>query len=98
MDKFKKTLMEFNITSSELEGPELREAVKVWQDLAASETRINMMKKMISEKIGFADLEEMKQEIFSKFKSSKFKNKTEGAASLQGSLTEPVMRSKLADE
>ena len=98
MEKFNKTLKDLNITSSELEGQELREAVKVWQELAASETRICMMRKMISDKIGFADLEEMSQEITSKFKSSKFRGKAEDNESLHDTFREPVMKSKLADE
>ena len=98
MEKFTKTLKDLNITSSELEGQELREAVKVWQELAASETRIIMMRKMISDKIGFTDLEEMNQEIISKFKSSKFKGKAENNENLHDTFKEPVMKSKLADE
>ena len=98
MEKFNKTLKDLNITSSELEGQELRQAVKVWQELAASETRICMMRKMISDKIGFADLEEMSQEITSKFKSSKFISKAEDNESLHDTFREPVMKSKLAEE
>ena len=86
MEKFSKTLKDMNITSSELEGHELREAVKVWQELAASETRIIMMRKMISDKIGFTDLEEMNQEIISKYKSSKFKGKAEGNENLRDTM------------
>ena len=50
-------------------GKELREAAKVWIEIAESESRINLMRRMIQKEIGFADIEEFGEEFKAKLKS-----------------------------
>ena len=78
-------------------GKELREEEKVWKGVAASESRIELMKVMIKQGIAFADLEEFGLEFQNKIKSKKLKEKLNDR-NIQNQVTQPVMKMKLADE
>ena len=62
--------------TKEMRGQELGEEGKVWQEVAASEARITLMKTMIKQDLAFADLEEFGIEFNNKMKSNKSKNTT----------------------
>ena len=64
------------LINSEVRGLELREEVRVWEEVAASEARMTLMKSMIKEQLAFADLEEFGIEFTNKLKSVNTKNKT----------------------
>ena len=60
--------------SQELGGSDRRVALRVWKSLAESVARVNLLKVLIKEGMGLAELEEFNLGVSSKFKSSKFKN------------------------
>ena len=72
---------------------ELGEEERTWREVAASEERILLMRKMLKEDLAFADLEEFGIEFTNKLKSKKLKNKP-----LYTKVTQQAMRVKLADE
>ena len=90
--QFKKT------PSQVLGGLERRVAVKVWSDIAQSMARINLMKALIKEKMGLAELEEFNMGISSKFKSNKMKYKAACDSTVKSKVMEWPMKLKLADE
>ena len=55
--------------SQVLGGKERREAVKIWQSVAESKARINLMRNLIKEGMGLAELEEFEIDLCSKFRS-----------------------------
>ena len=80
-------------TNSVVGGQELGEEMKVWREIAASESRMMLMKSMIHEQLAFADLEEFGKEFENKLKSMNIKNKT-----LYNRVSQPAMKAKLTDE
>ena len=57
-------------------GQELGEETKIWKELATSEARMTLMRKMIKEDLAFQDLQAFGEEFTNKLKSVKLKNKT----------------------
>ena len=94
MEKHQQTPQNCSSTPNKvLGGPELREEVKVWKELATSEARLGLMRKMINEQLAFADLQSFGIEFTNKLKSIKLKNKT-----LYRKVSGTAMKVKLADE
>ena len=84
--------------SQVLGGKERREAVKIWQSVAESKARINLMRNLIKEGMGLAELEEFEIDLCSKFRSSKFTVNQPTSKSKKSNLVEQSMKIKLADE
>ena len=93
MDKFQNPNFSFPTLKEDLRGLDLGEEVKIWKEVAMSEARLTMMKKMIQQDLAFADLEEFGSELSSKMKSININNRT-----LHRNVTKPAMKAKLADE
>ena len=74
-------------------GQELGEESKIWRELATSEARLSLMRKMINEDLAFTDLQSFGKEFTNKLKSIKLKNKT-----LYRKVSGTAMKVKLADE
>ena len=85
-------------TLTEVRGLELREELKTWKNLAASEARIELMKKMIKENISFPDIEELSKVLTEKFRSKKFKSKAKNSVKPAQQVPAKAMLAKLADE
>ena len=79
-----------------LGGKERRVAVKTWTNLARSETRINLMRILVKEGRGVAELEHFNLGIASKFRSLKFQEQEESKVRVK--ILTPAMRVKIADE
>ena len=79
-----------------LGGMEAREAAKLWKSIAESMARINLMRSLIKEKVGLAEIEEFSLDLSSKFRSYKFKNGSH--RSKYDKSTEKFMKLKLADD
>ena len=47
-----------SVTSAETEGQDLSAMPKIWEDLAVTEMRLQLMSELIKIKVGFADVEE----------------------------------------
>ena len=85
----------FSDFTSKIEGNDLSEMRKVWQDTAASEMRMDLMATLKSKKVGFREIENFSLGLSYNFKSSK----------LQSSRTRPTenvvkaaMQVKMVDE
>ena len=85
-------------TKPEVEGPCIREAAKIWNSVAESEARTNLLKCLVREGRGVAELEEFNLGQINKFKSNKFKNKVLQQSKTCDRTTIPAMKVKLADE
>ena len=81
-----------------LGGMEAREAAKLWKSIAESMARINLMRSLIKEKVGLAEIEEFSLDLSSKFRSYKFKNGSHRSKYDKSTLTEKSMKLKLADD
>ena len=79
-------------------GPDRRVALKVWKSLAESIARVNLLKMLIKEGMGLAELEEFNLGVSSKFKSTKFKSKPPSDPKVRDSVMGRAMKLKLADE
>ena len=88
----------FKTPSQELGGTDRRVALSVWKSLAESLARVNLLKTLIKEGMGLAELEEFNLGISSKFKSSKFKIKPPSDPKVRESVMGRAMKLKLADE
>ena len=90
---------QFSKTPSQvLGGSDRRVALKVWRSLAESMARVNLLKTLIKEGMGLAELEEFNLGVSSKFKSTKFKNKPPSDPKVRDSVMGRAMKLKLADE
>ena len=87
-----------NTPSPVLGGPERRVALKVWRSLGESTARVNLLKILIKEKMGLAELEEFNLGVSGKFKSTKFKNKKSTDSNVKDKVLGQAMKRKLADE
>ena len=56
-----------------MEGQELRAATRVWQDQAASESRLELMSEVMRVNVGFADLQIFNLGITNKLRSEAMK-------------------------
>ena len=81
------------LSKTELRGLELGEEVKIWKEIAASEARLTLMKRMIQEDLAFTDLENFGEEFNNKLKSIKMKKIT-----MNRKISQPIMKAKLTDE
>ena len=81
-----------------LGGKERRAAAKVWRNLGESMARVNLMKALIKEGMGLAELEEFNLGLSSKFKSSKFRSTVTSDPKVKNRVLGQVMKLKLADE
>ena len=70
----------------------------MWNSLAESEARTNLMKILVKEGRGVSELEEFSIGITNKFKSEKFKVKADKNLVTKEKLVVPAMKLKLADE
>ena len=83
-------------TPTRIGGKERRAKVKLWRNLAESSARINLLRVLIKDGIGFNEIEEFEIGLQSKFKSTKFKNiaantRQEGVNGIQDSYSNPLM-------
>ena len=85
-------------TPSSIGGQERRVKIKVWQKVAESSARLNLLKALIKEKIGLNEIEEFSIGLQCKYKSQKFKNSADQVIRKDGKFMEQAMKSKLADE
>ena len=81
-----------------LGGSDRRVALRVWKSIAESMARVNLLKALIKEGMGLAELEEFNLGVSSKFKSSKFKSKPPSDPKVRKLVTGRAMKLKLADE
>ena len=81
-----------------LGGKERREAVNLWKSIADSKSRINLMRVLIKEGMGLAELEQFQLDLSSKFRSSKFTSSKPSVVQQESKLVEQTMKLKLADE
>ena len=87
-----------NTTPARIGGKETRMKVKLWKSLAVSSARINLLRVLIREGLGFNEIEEFEMGLQSKFKSLKFKNIAANTTRKEGKVKEQAMKRKLADE
>ena len=78
-----------------MEGPDLRVTKKLWQDLAASESRLEMMKELGKLNVGLRQIEEFNIGLISKLRSEKMREKGEEITRKQ---VKSAMEIKLRDE
>ena len=81
-----------------MEGTDRRVMSKTWSLVAATEERIQLMKRLIKLDLGVAEVEELGINIHSKFKSKNFKNRVEAGEMLSKEALKGVMLLKLRDE
>ena len=81
-----------------MEGTDRRVMNKTWSLVAATEERIQLMKRLIKLDLGVAEVEELGINIHSKFKSKNFKNRVEAGEMLSKEALKGVMLLKLRDE
>ena len=84
-------------TPTRIGGKERRAKVKLWRNLAESSARINLLRVLIKDGIGFNEIEEFEMGLQSKFRSTKFKN-IAASTRQEGKVKEQAMKRKLADE
>ena len=82
-------------TTSTAEGKDLGLMVKAWQNLAASECRIELMNKLKILNLGLADVEEFNLGLKVNFRSEKSRNKLERG---ENKFVKAAMDSKFEDE
>ena len=78
-----------------MEGPELRVTKELWQDLAASEMRLSLMRELVKLKLGFKEIEEFNLGLVSKLRSDRMRNRGEKA---RRKLIDSAMEIKIRDE
>ena len=81
-----------------MEGKETRVMKKVWDQVAESEERITLMKKLIKMGIGVAEVEELGVSIHSKFKSNAFQSRVKDGEIVSKEALKNIMVIKLRDE
>ena len=81
-----------------MEGPDLRVMSKTWNLIAATEERIQLMKKLVKLGIGVAEIEELGINLKSKFKSDNFKRRVQEGEMLNRESLKSIMLLKLRDE
>ena len=81
-----------------MEGKETRVMKKVWDQVAESEERITLMKKLIKMGVGVAEVEEQGVSIHSKFKSNAFKSRVKDGEIVSKEALKNIMVIKLRDE
>ena len=84
--------------SQVLGGKDRRVAAEVWRSHGESTARVNLMKILIKEGMGLAELEEFNLGISSKFKSNKFKTTESSDPKVKSKVMGNIMKLKLADE
>ena len=84
--------------TSIVRGSSRRDAARIWSNLAESEARMNLLKVLVKEGRGVAELEEFNLGLASKFKSKKFKSLAGKKSSVKERAIVPAMKVKLADE
>ena len=82
-------------TSHLIEGMDLSFAVKIWVNLAASESRLQIMTELKKLNIGFAEVEEFNLGLNLKFRSKAFKENSELN---EGKVIREAMSLKMRDE
>ena len=81
-----------------MEGPDRRVMCKTWNQVAACEERIKLMKKLIKLEISLAEVEDFGINIHSKLKSNHFKNKVKAGETVTKEALKSIMIVKLRDE
>ena len=69
-----KNIPKYSDITSLVEGPSLSVMIKVWQDIANSEMRIEMMSELSELGVGFNEVEEFNLGLFQNLRSEKMKN------------------------
>ena len=87
--------LNFSLFTSASEGKSLGELEGIWQDLAASEARINMMDKLITYKVGFNDVENFNLGLIFNSKMVNIENEMEKNDKM---VVEAAMKFKRRDE
>ena len=68
-----------------MEGPEISsEMMKVWKGIAASESRLELMKELKGLNVGFGEVENFNLDLSSKFRSRKFRENVQDNCNPEG--------------
>ena len=86
-----------NTQSQVLRGKDRRVAVKLWKSVADSVARINLLKNLIKEGMGLAELEYFSKGLERCYKSSKYKS-DKNSVKVKTRLMKCTMQAKLEDE
>ena len=78
-----------------MEGQELRAATRVWQEQAASESRLELMSELLRVNVGFADLEIFNLGITNKLRSEAMKLR---GGEIRREMVAKAMEVKMKDE
>ena len=81
-----------------LRGKDRRVAVKLWKSVADSIARVSLLKSMIKEGMGLAELEEFNLNLERCYKSKKFQEQAKNREKAKNTVLEEAMKAKLADE
>ena len=82
-----------------MEGHEISSGMlKVWRGIAASESRLELMKELKGLNVGFGDVENFNLDLSSKFRSQKFKEKSKETGDPDSKVVKAAMNVKLRDE
>ena len=82
-----------------MEGPEISsEMMKVWKGIAASESRLELMKELKGLNVGFGEVENFNLDLSSKFRSSKFRENVKDNCNPDSKVVRAAMEEKLRDE
>ena len=85
----------FSQITFKVEGKDLGEMKKIWQDTAASETRMNLMAALKSKKVGFREIENFSLGLKYHFKSSKLQTQSDRTTER---VVQAAMQVKFNDE
>ena len=87
------------ISLPKMEGPRLSsEMSKVWQGVAASECRLDLMRELMCLNVGFGEVENFNLDLCSKFRSNEFKEKLNEKQNPEVKVVRAAMELKLRDE
>ena len=81
-----------------MEGPDRRVMEKVWSQVAISEERIKLLKKLIKIEVGVSEVEELGINIHSKFKSNQLISRVKSGENVSKEVIKSIMVIKLRDE
>ena len=87
--------LQFSDITSIIEGPDLGELKQIWQDIAASESRMNLMSALKGKKLGFREVENFSLGLRYSFKSDKLRDLKDRP--IEGVL-KAAMQVKMRDE
>ena len=87
--------LKFSDFTSQIEGSDLGELRQLWQDIAASESRMILMSALMGKKLGFREIENFSLGLKYSFKSEKFRDQNNKP--IEG-VIRAAMQVKMTDE